>query len=301
MWIIHEGDGTNDAGDGGEATGPSEEVVREAREMGWVAKEEFKGDPEKWVDAEEFVERGKHILPILLENNKRMKRELLTRDQQIDKLRQSVESSQLAIAELRKVNTEATKRAVEAAIKRTKDELKAAVEDRDVERELELRDQLTDLQQAKKDADAKPVEAPPKEPKEEKLSPDFVAWRTANEWFLDESTPEARKRIKAAVRLAEDIKEEHPELSGKAFFDKLDEELAKTNKPTSNGRPVGKVDTGGGRSVASSGKKGYADMPKEAREACDNFIPQLVGEGKAFKDEASWRAEYAKTFFEGEQ
>ena len=30
----------------------------EARESGWVPKEEFTGDPKTWVDAAEFVRRG---------------------------------------------------------------------------------------------------------------------------------------------------------------------------------------------------------------------------------------------------
>ena len=30
----------------------------EAREMGWRPKEEWQGEPEKWRDAKEFVERG---------------------------------------------------------------------------------------------------------------------------------------------------------------------------------------------------------------------------------------------------
>lgn len=29
-----------------------------AREMGWTPKEEFKGDPDKWVDAKDWVERA---------------------------------------------------------------------------------------------------------------------------------------------------------------------------------------------------------------------------------------------------
>ena len=31
---------------------------KQAREMGWRPKEEWEGEPEKWRDAKEFVERG---------------------------------------------------------------------------------------------------------------------------------------------------------------------------------------------------------------------------------------------------
>lgn len=54
-----------------EAAVSSQETERdyeaEARAMGWVPEEEFKGDkkPKKFLPAEEFVERGEHIIPIL--------------------------------------------------------------------------------------------------------------------------------------------------------------------------------------------------------------------------------------------
>ena len=34
-------------------------IENEAREMGWTDKDGFKGDPEKWVDAATFVDRGR--------------------------------------------------------------------------------------------------------------------------------------------------------------------------------------------------------------------------------------------------
>jgi hypothetical protein len=39
------------------------ETEQEAKRMGWVEKEKFKGDPDRWVEADKFVERGKNELP----------------------------------------------------------------------------------------------------------------------------------------------------------------------------------------------------------------------------------------------
>ena len=47
-------------------------VEQEARTLGWVPAEEFKGDPNRWVDAETFVERGHTVMPILRKNNERL-------------------------------------------------------------------------------------------------------------------------------------------------------------------------------------------------------------------------------------
>src|SRR5688572_12359429 len=68
---------TDKEGDGQEA-GAQEAVVTvedtpavdpkieaEAKEMGWKPKEAWKGDPEGWRPADEFVKRGKEILPIV--------------------------------------------------------------------------------------------------------------------------------------------------------------------------------------------------------------------------------------------
>ena len=44
----------------------------QAKAMGWVPKDEFKGDESKWKDAESFVKDGYEILPILRERTKNL-------------------------------------------------------------------------------------------------------------------------------------------------------------------------------------------------------------------------------------
>ena len=43
--------------------------------------------------------------------------------------------------------------------------------------------------------------------------------------------------------------------------------------------------------------KSYADLPPEAKAACEDQARKLVGDGRAFKDTASWRKYYAEVFF----
>ena len=45
-----------------------EEIEQKAKAMGWSPQEEFRGDPDKWIDAAKFVARGENIMPILKEN-----------------------------------------------------------------------------------------------------------------------------------------------------------------------------------------------------------------------------------------
>ena len=44
------------------------EAEEKAMKMGWVPKDEFKGDPNNWRPAEEFVERGENMIPIIRKN-----------------------------------------------------------------------------------------------------------------------------------------------------------------------------------------------------------------------------------------
>lgn len=275
--------------------GPSEEVIKEAMELGWKPKDKFVGDESKWIPADEFVEKGRHVLPIMRENNARLKRELLTRDQKIDTLEKSVKASTQAIAALQKVQSDATKAAVDAAIRRTKEEIKTAREDGDLDTELALQDKLGDLRKAKEDPTSGAMPAKVEEKKDD-VSPEFKAWNAKNTWFGGDSK-EDKQKTKAVIRIAEDLRDEGETALGEEFMElcvaKYEEQFA------SSGRASSKVETGShSRSPSGNGKKGYADLPKEAKEACESFADSVVGEGKLHKTKAEWQNAYAKTYFE---
>ena len=69
-------------------------------------------------------------------------------------------------------------------------------------------------------------------------------------------------------------------------------------------RGTDKVQGGRGPSGGGGGSGGrqktYADLPADAKAACDSYASKLVGPGRAHKDLASWQAQYAKDFFAGE-
>lgn len=58
----------------------SSEPVRnwevEAKELGWVPKDQYRGNPDHWRDAEEFVRRGAEILPIVQRTNKQLREQI---------------------------------------------------------------------------------------------------------------------------------------------------------------------------------------------------------------------------------
>lgn len=61
-----------EAGFSSQEQGAARDWEAEAAVYGWVPKEQFKGDPDKWRPAEEFVRRGEEILPIVRKQNEKL-------------------------------------------------------------------------------------------------------------------------------------------------------------------------------------------------------------------------------------
>lgn len=268
------------------------EVQREAEAMGWIPPARFRGDPERFVDADVYIKRGNEVLPIVREQNKRLHNELEAVKAQSAQTVAALKQAQEAIAQMEERHTVATHKAVEDARRQVKAQLAAASEAGDHEGVAELTDQLTQLKEAEKSS-AKPavpvqVEAPFSPP------PDLVEWNQENPWFGTN-----KRKTALALGIAEELREAGEKSQGRAFFDKvkaeLDRELGVTLEPRND-----KVE--GGRGNGDSGSstprgKSYASLPKEARDACDAETRHFVGDGKKYKTQAEWRTRYAEIYF----
>ena len=267
----------------------------EARQLGWVPLEEFRGDPEKWRDAETFLDHGKSVMPILRKNNQRLSEEVHTLREETARLQKLFQASQEAIQELQESNVENTRAAVERARKDLLASLKMAKESGDVDAEIRIAEELADLKGAQRAAGGKKPEAPPppSPPAQPEIHPDFAGWMKDNPWFGTDPRKTARAQA-IAYELRADS--ENDSLEGRAFYDRVSEIM----EERSTGQQVPKV--GGARHVPRGGANGggrtYADLPPEAKEACDRQARRLVGEGRAFKDIDSWRKSYAATYFQ---
>lgn len=272
----------------------SEQVEQEARTMGWVPQENFRGDPNKWVDAETFVERGHTVMPILKANNKRLEGELQKTSAEVQRLSQLFAASQESIQELQKVHTDATKAAVEKAKRDLLSELKSAKENGDVELEIQLTDQLTDLKAQQQAAAAyTPPPPAPSQPQGDAMHPDFAGWMQDNPWFgVDQ------RRTQKAMGIAQVLRSDpgNDNLTGRDFYDRILQEMdgapARNTSKVEGSRPSGRSDSG-------AGGRAFSDLPADAKEACDRQARKVVGEGRAFKDMDSWRKYYTKLYNEG--
>lgn len=268
-------------------------VEQEARTLGWVPAEEFKGDPNRWVDAETFVERGHTVMPILRKNNERLETLVKQQAEELNKMKNMFNASQESITELQKVHADATKAAVAKARAEVMAELKEAKRDGDVDREIALTEELQELKNRQVEID-KPAPAPAAQPQQQEVHPDFQAWMNDNPWFGTD-----QRKTQKAMGIAQILRAdpENDGLQGRAFFDRVLAEMEGRSAPrpdkVGGARPSG---TGGGGGPV--GGKSFADLPADAKAACDNQGKKLVGEGRAFKDMAAWRSYYANLYFQ---
>lgn len=215
----------------------------EAKEDNWVPQDEWKGDPDKWVDAKTFVERGEKILPIV--------------KSKLDKV-------EAELAEMRKTNQEFGKH-----------------HKQQMEREKAKRQQLLqELEEARAQAisdgdgkEAVKVEKQIREIEREEVPQDIsqnqqvmAQWQSQNEWY-----GQNRKLTAMADGLCESVAAEG--YTGKAYFDELTrrvkemapEEFENPNRGKANGVESGKK-------APPSKKRSYDNLPSEAKAACDRFV-----------------------------
>lgn len=271
----------------------AEQIEAEARELGWAPKDQWRGNPERWIDAKTFVERSETVLPIVQKTNKDLKltvRQLTNQVAQLTGELRATSASMKAIEESHAADVEAQLKATKAEIGR---QLKEAKEEGDTTREVELIDQLTDLKAAERTAKEAPKAEDPPARKATPLSAEYLAWRERNDWI--DTDP---RRARRAMLIAQELAEEHEgKLTGKAFFDKLDQELA-AFEGRSAPRQRAEDKTSGARPRESGGGgKSYNDLPAEAKEVCARDAKKVVGPDRAFKDLASWQKEYARLYF----
>lgn len=235
----------------------------EARLLGWKPLEEFNGPPERWRDAEAFLEKGKQINGFLRKDFDKLRKELELRDQRIASLEGN-------IREFAEYHRETEARAYKRAIASLQEERKAALRESDGARVVEIEEQLDELKEASQKQIA-PRAIAPRDPAQP--DPAFVAWVDANPWYKENRT------LRALVHdYAEEVKRQNPALVGTAFLDHV-KQLVQFEHPElfdspERRRPSAVSSADDTRRPAGGRGKTYADLPIEARIACDKFVKQ---------------------------
>lgn len=255
---------------------------KEARLLGWVPKEEFR-DGDHWVDAETFVRRGKEINPILRKNNETLLKKLEERDREIAEVKKVAKEFE----KFQKENAERKVQELQKELNTLKEQKKTAVTQGDGDAVVAIDDQIEIIKEQQREAKKAPetvVESSPQAT--QTLDPVITQWMGENAWFGGD-----QRLTKLADTIGYKINLAYPELSGKAFFDKLDEELQEVlpeqyRKPGKRSSPV--EGAGGSSSRPSSTKKGFEQLPPDAKAACTKFVKQGLMTQEQYLAEYQW-------------
>ena len=267
-----------------------------ARKMGWIPPERYKGDPEKFVDADEYIKRGEEVLPIIKQQKAKLEQQVGTLTGKVSQLEEIITKNQEAMLALEEYHDGETKRKVAEVRKQLKSEIARASEAGDHEALAEATDQLSQLQDKVDETAETGKRTTAKQPPATKLEPYFTEWAEETGWYGSD-----RRRTALANAIALELRQEGETATGREFLDLIAAEVDKT-LPSKRREAQGNPDkVGGGRASGGGGGgrgRSYADLPSEAKTACDGFANQLVGAGRRYKTLNDWRAAYAKSHFE---
>jgi hypothetical protein len=253
----------------------SEETVEQkAADIGWVPLDQWKGDPDKWRPAEEFVERGEKILPIL-------KKEL---DKTKAELKIALSLNQQEIERIKADAYEKAKAEYQAKIRIIDQREVEAFKNQDVELLGEVR---------KARESVKPPEPPkPIAPQKDVV---FEDWASKNAWYQTD-----KELADAADIISHKIVAERGGKVTEADRPALLEEMTKRVKsahPTKFSNPKreepGGVEGGSQQAAPKKSGKTFDSLPESAKGAYNKLADKFKAKGRTFTKE-----QYAQAYYE---
>jgi hypothetical protein len=275
------------------------EIETRARSMGWAPKEAYVrdklGPEENWLPADKYVEKGESIMPILKANNRKLADQVNQQGTELASTKAALAAATEAIEELKTFKSTLNKERVKDQKADIMARLSQAKKDGDTDLEVQLTDKLSEANAAIKEADKAPVKAAATSTDAPTLTAEAKSWMSDNPWFGTD-----QRRTGYAMGLANEWKAQGKALGTKEFFDHCDEEIAKVfdRNAERRGGPS-KVDSTNNSSGDGGGKGGshtYADLPAEAKAACEKSADRLVGPNRAYKTKAEWQKRYVELY-----
>lgn len=237
-----------------------------ATELGWAPKDDWRGDPDKWVDAKSFL-RG------TVDAHKALKVTVRNQDEKLANIGKTMER-------MAKVQTRVEQTAYERAVSDLKAQRRQAIEESDADTVEAIDEQIAGL--------AKP-DTEPAEKTADGADPDFDDWHAENPWYGPDGDP---RLTLAAEEAAKVIGRKY---KGRELYDRVTKQM-KQDFPEKFGNAARKQPNrvegaGNGTMRRGSGEKTFNDLPAEAKAACDQFVKDGT-----FKT----RADYVKEYFADE-
>ena len=264
-----------------DAGAAADTVEAQARRMGWVPRDEFKGDAATWRPAEEFLDRGMNLLPVLQQQFRAL-------DGRYAKVERELESSRRANADLIERFRTADERAYKRALHDLEARRSSAVANGDTAAfeaaDKEMRELRETAPAPTTQSTAAAAPAPPAE---------VIAWVAANPWFS--SNEEARDD---AVAIQSVVDKQNPGMP-------LSERLALTRKKVMALHPglfenprrsaPAAVSASSPEPSRAVNPRSFEALPADVRREFERAARNLEGRGKPLTKE-----EFARYYWENE-
>jgi hypothetical protein len=252
------------------------DTEKRARAMGWVPKEDFRGDEDRWVDSDTFLDRGENIMPILKERLTKFEQNNTALTDKLDKATKQLETFVTH-------HKQTYKRAYDNAFRDLDAKQREAVSAADTDAYDQLQQEKEDLQ--KEVEDMREQQAPAAAPE----SPAYGRWLDENSWYKTDTDRQlfvdalgANLQANQTYKTDEEFYAELTRRTKEAFPGRF--ENVQQVKPAA-------VEGGGGgvdADLTGAGKK-WADVPPEAKEIYLENFSDIPNFGKE---------EYAKDYWE---
>lgn len=263
----------NDGDVGDKTQGITPEVLAEAKQYGWVPKEDYRGKSE-WVDADEFVRRGRSSIPIL--------RQKLTAEQaRVSNLTTTVANLEKDMETVRKIGYAQAEKEWKDRYEALKAQKAEALKDGEHSDVVELDEALEAHRAAK-----------PAEPKKAGNgqgtgpTPEEKQWLAENPWYNTNKKLTARANA-IGVSLSD-------EYSGMELLEKVREEMELLFPEDMGVEPQNKPGmTHGSRrrtgaDVRTGNEHTYDNLPADARAACDRLVKSKRCTQQEYLDNYQW-------------
>jgi len=279
----------------------TDELEARASTMGWLPKEKFLergGAEDRWTDAESYIKRGEEILPLLQANNKQLSDRAVKADATIAELQRQLSETRDVVESLKAFNSKFNQDQVKDKKQELLSQLADAKREGDIDREVMLTDQLSEVNASLKEAAKAPTEkpAPQTQPTGPQLTPAAKEWISNNPWFGTD-----KRKTGLAHGISAEFQDKGGVLGTQAHFDYVDAEMAKAADVNAERRDRGGKTEGVTLSGSSSGggtprDKSFADLPAEAQKACHDAADRLVGPKLKYKTLADWQKRYVEIY-----
>ena len=236
------------------------EIEDKARRMGWVKEDNFKGDKDRWISAEKFLERGETELPIMRERMKKL-------DGTVVGLKKTISSMKKTFGDFREYQKGLSEKAYAKALKDITQKQRVAAEDGDLETFDKMEEEKGNLT----------LDIPVYENNEKSESErEFDDWLTDNKWFNKN-----KKLRNYAAKMSEIISEETG-LTGIELYNEVKAET-KERYPnefkgeTPRNRKKATMVVADGETKPVGKKQTFGNLPASAKKACGRFIKEIPG------------------------